>query len=313
MKITDNLLKYKHYTLYTVCTIFITIFAACSDKKALSTTPIPKIDATFAYNMVEKCSSIAPRGNGSAGTEKCIKFLTDEINKFSLPVTVDKWREITPNGEIEFANIMTEIKGQSNDFILIASHYDTKKLISVPDFAGANDGGSSNGVLLAIMKAITEQKERPPLTLKFVFFDGEECFLNYTDNDGLFGSRHLAEKWDADGTLKKCKAVIVLDMIGDKDLNITIPSGADKKLTSTLIKIAKKQKKSQFFSRHKSDVIDDHTPFQKRDIPTIDIIDFEFGKNNRYWHTSADTIDKISPTSLETVGNATLELLWNIQ
>ena len=304
--------RMKNNILYALSAIIITLLSACSDSDTLSTAPAPKIDANFAYKMVEKCSSIAPRGNGSEGTSKCINFLSEEITRLSLPVTIDKWSETTPDGTVEFANIMTEIKGQSSDFILIGSHYDTKKLISVPDFAGANDGGSSTGVLLAIIKAVTEQNEIPPLTLKFVFFDGEECFLNYTENDGLYGSRHLASKWDADGTLKRCKAVIILDMIGDKDLNITIPSGADKKLTSTLLRIAEKQKASHFFSKYKNDVIDDHTPFQKRNIPTIDIIDFEFGKNNRYWHTSADTIDKISPASLETVGNTTLELLWNI-
>ncbi len=305
--------EYGIYPIFAIFAILIVSITACSKKRTLSTAPMPQIDAKYAYQMVEKCVAIAPRGNGTEGTQKCVDFISSEIRKLSLPVTVDKWTDITPEGHIEFVNVITEIIGESSDFVLIGSHYDTKKLISVPDFAGANDGGSSNGVLLAMIKAITESKERPPLTLKFVFFDGEECFFNYTETDGLFGSRHLAEKWSADGTLKKCKAVIILDMIGDKDLNVTIPSGADSYLTETLLEITKKQGTSQFFGKHSGDIIDDHTPFQKLEIPTIDIIDFEFGKANRYWHTSADTMDKISIKSLEIVGNAAIELLWNVR
>jgi len=208
---------------------------------------------------------------------------------------------------------MTEIPGRSSDFILIGSRYDTKKLMSVPDFEGANDSASSTGLLLTVIKAVKAHSIKSPLTLKFAFFDGEECFISYTDNDGLYGSRYLCEKWKKDNKLKNCKAVIILDMVGDKELNITIPSGASPDLVSKLKKIAEKQNKKGFFAEHNGDIIDDHTPFQKVGIPTIDIIDFEFGESNRYWHTKADTFDKISQESLETVGNVTLELLWNVE
>jgi glutaminyl-peptide cyclotransferase len=302
------------YTLITAgFALFSLITVSCSQKGELSKVEMPKIDANFAYSMVEKCSAIAPRGNGSAGTQKCIDLISCELRKLSLPVSVDKWTDLTPEDSVEFANIMTEVPGSSSDFILIGSHYDTKKLISVPDFKGANDGGSSTGLLIAMIKSIVEHKKKTPLTLKFIFFDGEECFFNYTEKDGLFGSRHLAEKWKADGTIKKCRAVIVLDMIGDKNLNITIPSGADSYLTETLLKITEKQKSAEYFSKYSGDIIDDHTPFQKQNIPTIDIIDFEFGKGNRYWHTRADTMDKISKDSLKITGDAALELLWNIR
>jgi glutaminyl-peptide cyclotransferase len=306
----DKIIKiiiYAGFSAFSLCG-----FSACSEKGELSRGTMPVVDADFAYSMVEKCSAIAPRGNGSAGTQRCIDFLSSELHKLSLPVIVDKWRDTTPEDSVEFTNVMTEIPGSSSDFILIGSHYDTKKLFSVPDFAGANDGGSSTGLLLAMIKSIVEHKRKTPLTLKFIFFDGEECFFKYSGTDGLFGSRHLAEKWKSDGTIAKCRAVIILDMIGDKDLNIAIPSGADSYLTETLIKIAKKQNHSEFFSKYDGDIIDDHTPFQREGIPTIDIIDFEFGKGNRYWHTKADTMDKISRDSLKITGDAALELLWNI-
>jgi glutaminyl-peptide cyclotransferase len=231
----------------------------------------------------------------------------------SLPVELIKWKEPTSEGNIEFCNVMTEIPGKSTDFILIGSHFDAKKLMSVPDFEGANDSASSTGLLLAVIKAIKEHSEKTPLTLKFAFFDGEECFISYTETDGLFGSRYLCEKMKSEDILKKCKAVIILDMIGDKDLNITIPTGADPELVRTFKKIAEKQKKSQFISDYGNDIVDDHTPFQREGIPTLDIIDFEFGEGNMYWHTKADSMDKISRESLETVGNLTLELLWNVE
>ena len=310
-----NLKIFKYLLLSAVLADLVINAGGCTEretKRTLSKRPVPKIDADFAYSMVEKCTAIAPRGNGTAGTVKCVNMISGELRKLSLPVTVDKWKDTTPEGNIEFTNIMTTIPGKSSDFVLIGSHYDTKKLASVPDFAGANDGGSSTGVLLGMIKAIAEHKQKPPLTLKFLFFDGEECFIEYSDTDGLYGSRHLADKWKQGGTLKKCRAVVLLDMIGDKDLNITVPAGADEKLTKTLLDIAAKQGVSDFFGTFKSDIIDDHTPFQKEGIPTIDLIDFEFGKSNRYWHTKADTMDKISKKSLETVGNAAIELLWNI-
>lgn len=293
--------------------LFILLLASCGENDELTNETIPKVDADFAYSLVKEISEIKPRHSGSVGAEKCVELISREIRKLSLTVKVDKWKEITPEGNIEFRNIMAEIPGKSSDFILIGSHYDTKKLMTVPDFEGANDSASSTGLLIAIIKAIQEHNSKTPLSLKFAFFDGEECFISYSDTDGLYGSRRLCEKWKRDNTLKKCKAVIILDMIGDKDLSITIPSGADSKLVKKLKKIAVKQNKKQFFTEYSHDIIDDHTPFQKEGIPTLDIIDFEFGESNRYWHTKADTFDKISKESLETVGNITLELLWNVK
>jgi glutaminyl-peptide cyclotransferase len=294
-----------------VLTIFL--FSSCDNSDELSTEPIPKIDAKYAFSLVKELSAIKPRYSGSGeGTRKAVELISREIRNSSLSVELDKWQEPTSEGIIEFWNVMTEIPGKSSDFILIGSHYDTKKMLSIPDFEGANDSASSTGLLLAMIKAIKNHPARTPLTLKFAFFDGEECFISYTETDGLFGSRHLAEKWKRDGSLKKCKAVIILDMVGDKDLNITIPSGADPEIVKKLKQIAEKQNKIQYLSEYGNDIIDDHTPFQREGIPTLDIIDFEFGEGNMYWHTKADSMDKISKESLETVGDLTLELLWNV-
>ncbi len=301
--------------LKLVITFFasLLILTSCSENNRLSNAHIPTVDAEFAYSLVERCAEIIPRHSGTEGARRCVDFIFSEIRKLPLPVTLDKWTEMTPEGKIEFCNIITEIPGNSSDFILIGSHYDAKKLMTVPDFSGANDSASSTGLLLAMLRVLKKHDKKTPLSLKFVFFDGEECFIEYNDTDGLYGSRHLCDKWLKDGTLGKCKAVIILDMVGDKELNVTIPSGADKRLREKLLKITEKHGTRKFFEDYGNDIIDDHTPFQKQGIPTLDIIDFQFGDGNRYWHTKADTMDKISAESLKITGNAALELLWNVE
>lgn len=272
----------------------------------------PKIDSLKAFAWLQKGAGIKFRYSGSAGASRSVEFIADCIKKMDLQVKLDKWQEATPAGKIEFCNVSADIPGENDKFILIGCHYDTKKLASIPNFEGANDGASGVALLLAMIQAIKKHPSLPPASLQFVFFDGEECFIQYSDNDGLFGSRRLADKMKQNSQIQNCLAVVIVDMVGDKDLNITLPAGSHTKLADQLIKIAEKQKTSAHFSRHPRDIIDDHTPFQKMEIPVIDIIDFNYGKGNRYWHTSADTVDKTSPKSLEITGNAVLQLLWDI-
>jgi Zn-dependent M28 family amino/carboxypeptidase len=278
-------------------------------------TPVkaPKIDSVQAFALLKECAAIGPRHSGSAGAIANVELISRYLRKFSVSFELDKWKENTPEGLIEFCNVIADIPGKNKDkFILIGCHYDTKLLTSVHDFEGANDGASGVGLLLAMIDAIKKTHQSPPVNLKFVFFDGEECIIEYSDNDGLYGSRHLATKMNNNEELKKCLAIVILDMIGDKDLNITIPSGTDKHLAEKLLKIATEQNSADKFHWHNTDIIDDHTPFQKLGIPAIDIIDFEFGPGNRYWHTQADTVDKTSKKSLQIVGDATLRLIWEI-
>ncbi|MCK5844013.1 MAG: Zn-dependent exopeptidase M28 [Victivallales bacterium] len=256
--------------------------------------------------------AIGPRPSGSDGALKTAVWIKSEIKKIPYPVEIREFRGKTPEGTTVFRNVVAGIPGRSGRFVLIGCHYDTKRLAATPDFQGANDGASGVGLVLAMMRAAKDFGKKPPLSLKFVFFDGEECFVEYSKNDGLYGSRRLAEEWKKDGSLKKCAAVIILDMVGDKDLNITIPSGADPVLRRKLLKIAAKLHCAANFAEHTSDILDDHTPFQNEGIPTLDIIDFEFGPSNLYWHTKADTLDKISPKSLKIVGDAALRLVWSI-
>jgi glutaminyl-peptide cyclotransferase len=192
---------------------------------------------------------------------------------------------------------------------VLVSHYDTKSGIS-PDFAGANDSGSSTGLLLELARVIkSEKKEGPDILLAFV--DGEECAVEYGRNDGLHGSKHLAEMLLKKYGNQAIKGVIVMDMIGDRNLNVTIPMNSSHALASLALKAAHEDGQRLKFSLG-NEIIDDHVPFIMKGIKAIDLIDFEFGSapgKNDYWHTTADTIDKLSPESLGIAGRVVIRMI----
>lgn len=271
--------------------------------------PIPEIDSSNAYSLVVKLVSFGKRYSGTEENRKQAEFIAAKASEYGASASIDRFSCRTPGGEIEFANITAEIKGGSSDFVIIGSHYDIKKIASAPDFEGANDGASSSALLLEMIRAINASGYIPPVTLKFVFFDGEECQMAYSENDGLWGSRNYAEKIKNAGLIEKCRAVIVLDMIGDADLGVVLPANSDRKLVEKVLKSAEKSGCSQYFSAGNLEILDDHQPFLRQRIPAIDIIDFEYGPGNAYWHTDADKIDKISKKSLKIIGDCVLRLV----
>lgn len=287
----------------------------CSKNPAAGTPLVeaPRIDADLAFQLTAQVTDIGPHASGTQGAEKVVELIKAKAAKFGAAVVVDAWTAPTPEGKTIFRNVIAEVKGVDDDrFIIVGGHYDSKRIASIPDFAGANDSGSSTGLTLAMINAAATAKSPPPVTLRFLFFDGEECYLSYTETDGLFGSRRYAETLDTSGELKRCLAVIVIDMIGDSDLRVTLPRNTQPVLGDRLLNIVDRQGTRKFFGWHQHAITDDHTPFQRRGVPAIDLIDFEFGPGNRYWHTSADRMDKISPASLKIVGDATLQLAWEI-
>jgi glutaminyl-peptide cyclotransferase len=291
-------------------TAILLLLCSCREKN----TVIPEVDGTYAFKKVSEIYEIGPRPSGSEGARKTADFIRGEIIKSGLSPETDEWIEKTPSdaGAV-FRNITVVIPGEKTDFIIIGSHYDTKKIETVPEFSGANDGASSSGLLLALIQAAKNNIVPPPLTLKFAFLDGEECVYQYNDNDGLFGSRRMATKLQAQGKPSSCKAVIVLDMIGDRDLKISIPANSDAGLADKIIKTALAMNFGKYFSKSNISIIDDHTPFHKSGTPAAVIIDFEYGENNRFWHTKADTIDKISPESLKIAGDVVLGVIYRLK
>src|SRR5581483_12457443 len=201
-------------------------------------------------------------------------------------------------------NIIAKFPGAKPGVIVIATHYDT--LYGRTDFVGANDGGSGTGLLLELANQL-RGPGRPGYGVWLVWLDGEEAIREWTDTDSIYGSRHLAAKWQKDGTIKQLRAFLLADMIGDSDLSIERDTNSTPWLLDLVYQAATALGFQSHFFRRGQPVGDDHIPFAEAGVPVADLIDFDYGYANSYWHTSADTMDKLSPRSLEIVGNVLLE------
>ncbi len=296
-------------TLFAALTLLL---AGCPGPKAGEEPPSAlRVDASKAYKNLEDILALGPRPSGSEAARKNADLIAERIKACGLTSETDQWTERTPAGEIEFRNVTAKLAGRSDSFIILASHYDTKRMSSGM-FVGANDGGSSTALLLEVIRVLTSAKTPPPLSVLFVFFDGEECVSRYGENDGLHGSRRLAGRMAKDGSLEKCAAMILLDMIGDKQLCLTLSPDTTEWLADAATVAAKELGHSERVGRNPGGLLDDHTPFQQAGVPCVDLIDFDYGPNNAYWHSSEDTIDKLSSESLAFVGDLTLRLMWKV-
>ena len=205
-------------------------------------------------------------------------------------------------------NILCRFPGKSGKAIVYSGHYDTK---TIPEFTGANDAGSSTGFLLEMAAILAGAPRKDDVYV--VFFDGEEAYGEWTDTNSLYGSRHLAEKWAADGTIPKIKALINVDMIGDKDLSLVWNSGSAMSLQKIVWDTAGRLGFGQYFSQNGGVTGDDHVPFLQRGVKALDLIDFDYGPGNQYWHTPADTMDKLSAQSLQIVGTVLQKVLPELE
>ena len=202
------------------------------------------------------------------------------------------------------------IHGSQRRTIILLSHFDTKSGIS-DTFAGANDSGSSTGLLLE-MARVLKQGPVPPVDLVLAFLDGEECRVAYGPHDGLHGSRYLARTLVQNRCDRRVRAVILADMVGDRDLDVGIPRNSSPALVSLVFAAAHEEQARSMFSLSSGSVLDDHVPFLDAGMPAIDLIDFTYGSSgggNDYWHTDADTLDKISADSLAVVGRVIVRVV----
>jgi glutaminyl-peptide cyclotransferase len=273
-----------------------------------------KFDGAKAMAETEALVKIGPREAGGGGARRASVLLEGKLKALGLKTTIDTFSEDTPSGKMHFNNVLGRVPGKTNRLIVLASHFDTKSGIS-KDFQGANDSGSSSGVLLELARVL---KERGPYETEFMiaFLDGEECRKEYGPHDGLHGSRRLARQIYEAGGAKFVEAVIVLDMIGDKNLNITVPRNSSAKLVKELFYAAHELGVRPQFGLGEGSILDDHVPFQIAGMPAIDVIDFEYGSSpgqNNYWHTANDTLDKLSVKSMQTVGDVVLKMVENLQ
>ncbi|MDF7799153.1 M28 family metallopeptidase [Pontiellaceae bacterium B1224] len=280
----------------------------CQQEKTASN--LPAFDGQKAFTEVEALVQFTPRDAGTSEGWKAAKHIFQRLETFGVDAEMNTFVDMTPEGEKTMINVIGMIPGKKKEWIILGSHFDT--MPGIDDFQGANDSGSSTGVLLELARLISESKVVPDLGIIFAFFDGEEGIAGYVPGDGLHGSRHMAVQLVETGDHKKIRAMILLDMVGDPDLQFTIPYNSTSDLVQNTLNAAHTLGYRDHFTLSRSIITDDHVPFLQIGIPSIDLIDFKFGSKpglNDHWHTEADRLQNISADSLEITGNITLQLL----
>jgi len=267
--------------------------------------PAPAFNSARAMQYVKEIVAFGPRPIGSANHKKVEDYIHAHLK--GDVVEDDAFTIDTTEGKFPVRNIIAKYPGTRDGIIVIASHYDTNYPLRDVAYVGANDGGSSSALLLEIANQLRGTKLEG-YSIWLVWDDAEESMrLPWYDPESLYGVRHLAQKWQDDGTIKKIKAFILEDMIGDADLNIDRDQNSTQWLEDMIYQAATRLGYQSHFFARTNDVNDDHMPFVKRGVPSADLIDFEYGYGNVFWHTPQDTVDKLSPKSLEIVGTVTLE------
>ena len=270
-----------------------------------------------AYAYTVQVAGFGERWPGSPGHKKTEDLIRQVLQKNGARIESDDFTAMTPRGAVAVHNLIGKFHVSADPrqpIFILAGHYDT---LFQPGFIGANDGGSSTAILLAFADALGAQQTKMQIWL--VWTDLEEAVQAFTDDDGLYGSRHLAQKLDASGATARVRGFFLLDMIGDKDLGVARETGSDRRLQEVIGKAAARLGYSQYFFQYESSIIDDHVPFIRAGVPAVDVVDAMFGRMGpgfdgmgEFHHSNTDTMDKVSQHSLEVVGRTillTIELL----
>ena len=264
-------------------------------------------DSTRAYNHVRDQVAFGPRPAGSPANDKTRAYIISTLAKSGYTAVEQPFDTTTPVGPVKMANIVATLPGERPERIAIASHFDTKP-INEFRFLGANDGGSSTGALLELARVL-KTRPRPKFTIEFLFFDGEEAYGEWRDPNHTYGSRQYVAAARASNTLAGLKALILLDMIGDRALNLRRDTNSTTWLTDIVWAAAKRLGHGANFLDEPFPVEDDHIPFVKAGVPSVDLIDLDYPA----WHTAGDTLDKVSAGSLQIVGDVVLAALPEVE
>lgn len=271
-----------------------------------SSAPAAPFSGNAALEYARHAVGFGPRPSGSEANKKLQAYILEQTRVKGAQVTEDSFVAKTPRGQVPMTNIIVRFPGTSGKAIAITGHFDTKYFPG-RRFVGANDGASSTAVLLELAQALAGEARRDDVYL--VFFDGEEAVGDWSDTDSVYGSRHLADKWRIDGTLRKLKALINVDMIGDKHLDILQDKNSDPNLRRLVWKTASDLGYQAYFTDETEPMDDDHMPFVRLGVPALDVIDFQYEP----WHKDSDTLDKIGGQSMEIVGTVMLETIRRLE
>lgn len=262
-------------------------------------------DSNKAWEHLRQLVAFGPRPAGSAAIEQSRGYIKKQLTDNGIAVTEQAWDDQTPTGRVHMVNLIATIPGASKNRLVIGGHYDTKKFPF--RFVGANDGGSSAAFLVELARVLKARRNQ--LTIELVFLDGEEAVIEWQGTDHTYGSRHYVAEAKRSGSLATLKAFVLVDMIGDRDLQIKRDLNSTTWLTDIIWTAAQKQQLATYFRPDRVQIEDDHLPFMDAGVPSVDIIDLEYPA----WHTAADTLDAVSARSLQVVGDALVAALPPIE
>ena len=269
--------------------------------------PPPKFDSGRAWEHLRQLVAIGPRPAGSPAIEQTRKYIKSKLEAEGLAVVEQAWDERTPIDTVHMVNLIVTIPGTHKDRLVIAGHYDTK-LTREFRFVGASDGGSSAAFLIELARVL--KARRNAMTIELVFLDGEEARLwEWQGTDNTYGSRHYVETARRDGSLATLRAMVLVDMIGDRDLVLRRDTNSTPWLTDLVWGTARRLELDNYFVPESTRVEDDHLPFLAAGVPSVDIIDLDYEP----WHTAKDTLDAVSARSLQVVGDVVLAALPQIE
>lgn len=270
------------------------------------------VDGKRAISHIERLIGLGPRHVGTPGAEKARQMIFGALRDAGLEPVRHDFVALTPHPElarVELANITADIPGAGEKLVIVGGHFDGKLLPGV-DFPGANDGGSSTGLLLELARCL--KRDPPPCGVRLAFFDGEEAVVKWSDSDGMYGSKQMAAELKAKGEHTRIAAMVNVDMIGDKRLKLYRESQSTPWVFAALERAAARLGHAELFRGPRGAIEDDHVPFLRIGVPAANLIDLNFGPGwdqNSYWHTEKDTIDKLSPDSIAAVGAIVIEAL----
>lgn len=284
--------------------LIMSTFSACAQSPG---SGVPPLSGQKAMEYVKAQVDLGPRPPGSEALEKCRAYLIRQLESFGYQVERDSFEANTPYGPKRMTNLIARKKVGGSNVVALASHYDSKYFENIR-FVGANDGGSSTGLLLELARVLANRQGG--VDYWFLFLDGEEAFIDWSTFDSTYGSRHLAKRWKDDGTGSRVRALLLLDMIGDKNLNLQKDTNSTPWLMDLVWNTATEGGFKDILDARPTAIQDDHLPFIDVGIPCADIIDLDY---EPWWHTAGDTLDKISATSMEKVGNLVLAVLPKLE
>jgi len=283
---------------------------------------LPPFDGTRAFDDLKHLVAFGPRPAGSDALAKSREWIEGQLAAAGVKVDEDKFTAATPVGNLDMANLIVRIPGASPGVVIVCGHYDTKRFDRFK-FVGANDGGSSAALMMELARVMA--KRPMPYTLWLLWTDGEEAEREqWEGNDNDYGSRHLEQKLASEGDLDRVKAFILVDMIGDAKLDVREDPTSTPWLSQLEFSVAQRLGYSRYFLADRQAAVggDDYDPWLAAGVPSVDVIDFNYGPNPRsqpgdrdwniYWHTPQDTVAHCSPQSLEVVGRVVLSMLQGL-